>query len=323
MQNSHSEISTTGWDVSQSATTDLAADRFRQGASDYAHVRRAIALLSERRLSQPGLAELSEAMRVSETQCQKIFKRWCGLSPKDFVAALTLDHARQLLRGEASVLDASLDTGLSSPSRLHDLFIDHETMPPGLYRAGCPGLSFAYGVHATPFGEAVAVMRTSGDLRLAGLAFVDEDASGPSAGSGSVEGVLAEFTARWPKAEFSRDERLTAPTVNALFAPTIAQGAGPIRIVLIGTDFELRVWERLVTVPRGQAVSYRGLAKSIEKPTASRAVGGAVGRNPLSFVVPCHRVMQTGGGLGGYHWGLTRKRALIGWEAGQLAHQVD
>ncbi|MEO1206856.1 MAG: bifunctional helix-turn-helix domain-containing protein/methylated-DNA--[protein]-cysteine S-methyltransferase [Pseudomonadota bacterium] len=303
-----------------------ASDRvdLNRASADYARVRRAIQYLSEARLEQPQLADLAAVMGVSATQCQKIFMRWCGLSPKAFVAALTLDHARQLLRGEACVLGTSLDAGLSSPSRLHDLFMAHETMPPGVYRAGCPGLTFCYGVHPTPFGMAVAVIRTTGELRLAGLAFVDDDADGSAddlSGDG-VERVVAEFQARWPKAAFCRDDAMSAPFIQAVFAPADAEaGVKPVRVVMIGTDFELRVWERLVQVPRGAAVSYKGLAEAIESPKAARAVGRAVGRNPLSFVVPCHRVLQSGGGLGGYHWGLTRKRALIGWEAGKLARR--
>lgn len=282
--------------------------------ADYDLVRQAVRFLTEHRVAQPGLEDLANAMGVAPTRCHKVFRRWCGLTPKDFVSALTLDHARSLLRSEVSVLDASLAAGLSGPSRLHDLFVSLEAMPPGAYRAGCAGLAFGYGVHPTPFGDAVAFVTLTGPRRLAGLAFIDEESRG------TADTVLAEFRARWPKAQFVAYPETTEPFVDCVFGTRHnQQRVQPLRVVLIGTDFEVRVWERLIDVSAGQAMSYGGLAAALERPTAARAVGRAVGRNPLAFVVPCHRVMRADGGLGGYHWGLTRKQALIGWEAGKLA----
>lgn len=294
-------------------------------AADYDLVKRAVRFLSEHRSGQPTLDALAAAMGVSPGHCQKVFRRWCGLTPKSFLAALTLDHAKRLLDDNSTVLEAALDSGLTGPSRLHDLFVDFETMPPGVYKTGCAGLTFATGLHPTPFGEAVAVVRrgTSPSLRktrdaaipvdrLAGMAFVDVDEGRPP------DAILAEFQARWPKAAFEDRPDVTRRFVAEIFSSGTLGRAQAVRVVLIGTDFEVRVWDHLRRVPLGGAVSYAGLAEAVASKRAARAVGRAVGRNPLSFVVPCHRVLQSGGGLGGYHWGLTRKRALIGWEAGQL-----
>ena len=224
--------------------------------------------------------------------------------------AITVDHARGLLDGSASVLDAAYEVGLSGGSRLHDLFVSHEAMTPGDYKRRGEGLEMAYGFHASPFGEALLIATERG---VAGLAFVDEDKGQTRAGrarrhdAALAEGALRRGARRRPRrmpgrsstSEWSRDQ--------------------PVRLVMIGTDFDVRVWETLLKIPMGRAVSYTDIARHIGAPSASRAVGSAVGRNPISFVVPCHRVLRGDGSLGGYHWGLTRKRALIGWETGRVA----
>lgn len=286
-------------------------DGSRQGPSeDYALVRRAIGFLSETALEQPDLARLATHLGVAETQCQKLFKRWCGLSPKEFVQALTLDHARRMLSGSASILDASLASGLTGPSRLHDLFVTWESMTPGEAKRLGEGLEFTWGRHETPFGEAVAAATPRG---LAALAFADEDKSE------TWRETLDGLKARWPRARFVEDASATAPALHQIFGANSSRTSPPLRLVLIGTDWEVRVWDALLRVPLGHAVSYRDVARIVCTERASRAVGAAVGKNPIAFVVPCHRVLNSDGRLGGYHWGLTRKRALIGWEAGQLA----
>lgn len=279
-------------------------------SGDYRLVRRAIAFLSETWDEQPELDRLARHLGLSPAHCQKLFKRWCGLSPKEFVQAITLDHARALLGGSASVLDAAHEVGLSGGGRLHDLFVDHEAMTPGDYKRRGDGLTIAYGFHASPFGEAL-LMAT--DRGVAGLAFINEDA-----GEGRAEALL-DMTRRWPKAEFAERPDVTEPHARRIFDATEWRPDRPVRLVLIGTDFEVRVWEALLRIPMGRAVSYTDIARHIGNPTASRAVGSAVGRNPISFVVPCHRVLRGDGSLGGYHWGLTRKRALIGWESGRVS----
>jgi AraC family transcriptional regulator of adaptative response/methylated-DNA-[protein]-cysteine methyltransferase len=283
------------------------------GAKDYDLVRRAIAFLSSHWTEHPDLTELAVHLGLSPAHCQRLFKRWCGLSPKEFIQAITIDHARRLLDGSASLLDCALDVGLSGPGRLHDLFVDHVAMTPGEYKRGGAGLDMAYGFHPSPFGDALVVATPRG---IAGIAFVNEDA-----GQTRAE-ALADMTRRWPEARCRQALAETAPLAARIFDPADWQPDRPVRLVMIGTDFEVRVWETLLRIPMGRAVSYADIARHLGKPTAARAVGSAVGRNPLSFVVPCHRVLRGDGSLGGYHWGLTRKRALIGWEAGQLARSI-
>lgn len=280
-----------------------------QSGHDYELVRRAIRFLSESWTDQPDLDALAAHLGLSGAHVQKLFKRWCGLSPKAFVQAITLDHARGLLSGSASVLEAAHEVGLSGGGRLHDLFVAHEAMTPGDVKRRGAGLEIAYGFHATPFGEAVLFATDRG---VAGLAFVDEDA-----GQSRAE-ALADMTSRWPAARFVEAPERTAALVARVFEPEQWVPEQPVRLILIGTDFEVRVWETLLKIPMGRAVSYADIARHLGQPTASRAVGSAVGRNPISFVVPCHRVLRSDGNLGGYHWGLTRKRALIGWETGRV-----
>ena len=276
---------------------------------DYDLVRRAIRFLSENWTDHPDLDELARHVGLSPAHCQKLFKRWCGLSPKEFVQAITVDHARALLGGAASVLDAAHEVGLSGASRLHDLFVDHEAMTPGDYKRRGEGLRMVYGFHPSPFGE-VLVLAT--DRGVAGLAFVDEDKNQ------TRPEALADMTGRWPGATYVEDPKQTERYVRRIFDAALWQPEQPVRLVLIGTDFEVRVWEALLKIPMGRAVSYADIARHLGKPQASRAVGSAVGRNPISFVVPCHRVLRGDGNLGGYHWGLTRKKALIGWETGRV-----
>jgi len=221
--------------------------------------------------------------------------------------ALTLDHAKGLLRGSASVLDAALDSGLSGPGRLHDLFVTHEAMSPGEWKNGGAGMTLRYGFHPSPFGTAIVIASSRG---LAGLAFAD---------SGEEPIALADMKGRWPNATYIEDYLGTAPIAQRIFTPKLWRPDQPLRVVLIGTDFEVRVWETLLKIPMGKAVSYSDIACKINSPKASRAVGAAVGKNPVSFVVPCHRALGKDGKLTGYHWGITRKQAMLGWEAGQVS----
>src|SRR5215475_1144743 len=280
---------------------------FTSEAADYETVRRAIAHIRSNWRTQPEVEEVADAAGVSATELHHLFRRWAGLTPKAFLQALTLDHARRLLRDSASVLDASYEVGLSGPGRLHDLFVTHEAMSPGEWKAGGEGLTITYGFHPSPFGTALIMATERG---LAGLAFAD---------GGDERAALADMRGRWPKARYVQDRTLTAPFVQRIFDPASWRPDQPLRIVLIGTDFELRVWDALLKVPLGRMTTYSGLAAKISAPKAARAVGAAVGKNPICFVVPCHRVVGKSGDLTGYHWGLTRKRAILGWEAGRLA----
>ena len=281
-------------------------EKHDQTSSDYDRVRKAIAFISQEWRRQPNLDEIAEAVGISASHLHAVFRRWSGLSPKAFLQAVTLDHARRLLKDDASLLDASLELGLSGPGRLHDLFVTHEAMSPGEWKSGGGGLTLSYGFHPSPFGEAIAVVTEHG---LAGMGFVDE---------GDRTKALADMTCRWPKANFIENDRVTGPAVERAFTPGLWQKGQPLNIVMIGSDFEIRVWQALLSIPFGRLTTYGDLARSLGQPKAARAVGAAVGRNPISFVVPCHRVIGKSGTLTGYHWGLSRKQAILGWEACQL-----
>jgi AraC family transcriptional regulator of adaptative response/methylated-DNA-[protein]-cysteine methyltransferase len=274
-------------------------------SADYERVRAALAFMTERWRSQPPLDAVAEHVGLSPSHFHHVFRRWAGITPKAFLQAITLDHARALLRDSASVLDTAYEVGLSGPSRLHDLFVTHEAMSPGEWKAGGAGLTMAFGFHPSPFGESIVVATERG---LAGIGFVDD---------GDRASALADMRRRWPGAAFVEAPEATLPLARRAFDPGAWRPDSPLRVVLIGTDFEVRVWETLLRIPLGKATTYSDIASCIGRPTAARAVGAAVGKNPISFVVPCHRVLGRSGALTGYHWGLTRKQAILGWEAGK------
>jgi AraC family transcriptional regulator, regulatory protein of adaptative response / methylated-DNA-[protein]-cysteine methyltransferase len=287
--------------------SDARPVRTHQPKSDYDVVRRAVEFISENWREQPSLERIAGAVGMQPFALQRLFTRWAGISPKAFVQALTIDHARSLLADSASVLDTTYEVGLSGPGRLHDLFVTHDAMTPGDFKARGEGLVVRYAFHPSPFGQSL-IMAT--DRGLAGLAFAD---------GGGEQAALADMKSRWPQAAYVEDRAATEPYVQRIFDQTAWRPDRPLRIVMIGSDFEVRVWETLLKVPFGAATTYSDIAAHIGKPSAARAVGSAIGRNPISFVVPCHRVLGKSGGLCGYHWGVTRKQAILGWEAGKLA----
>ncbi|MEQ8452199.1 MAG: bifunctional helix-turn-helix domain-containing protein/methylated-DNA--[protein]-cysteine S-methyltransferase [Nitratireductor sp.] len=272
---------------------------------DYEIVRRVIEKISLDYRDQPSLDQLAAEVGETPTGLQKLFTRWAGLSPKAFLQAVTLDHARRLLDEGTPLLETALELGMSGPGRLHDLFVTHEAMSPGDYKTRGAGLTIRYGFHVSPFGVALVMATERG---LAGLAFCD---------AGGERAALDDMTRRWPNAAYVEDMAATAPYAGRIFDPQRWRQEEPLRVVLIGTDFQVRVWEALLRIPMGRAKPYSAIATEIGAPKASRAVGAAVGANPLSFVVPCHRALGKSGALTGYHWGLTRKRAILGWEAGK------
>jgi AraC family transcriptional regulator, regulatory protein of adaptative response / methylated-DNA-[protein]-cysteine methyltransferase len=274
---------------------------------DYESVRRAIAFISEHWRTQPTVDAIADAAHVTPDELHHLFRRWAGLTPKAFMQALTLDNAKRLLRDSASVLDAAYDSGLSGPGRLHDLFVTHEAMSPGEWKKGGAGMVMTYGFHPCPFGVAVVIATERG---LAGLAFADE---------GEEKPALDDMKARWPLATYIESYADTAPLAKRIFDSSLWRAEQPLKVVLIGTDFEVRVWETLLKIPMARATTYSDIANKISAPKASRAVGAAVGKNPISFVVPCHRVLGKSGALTGYHWGITRKQAMIGWETGRTS----
>src|SRR5215510_10924997 len=291
--------------LSPDRATDLTV--LAAAADDYGVVRRAIAYISEHWREQPEIERIAEAAGVTSPELHHLFRRWAGLTPKAFLQAITLEHARKLLRSSASVLDATYEVGLSGPGRLHDLFVTHEAMSPGEWKSGGQGLTLSYGFHPSPFGTALIMTTSRG---LAGVAFAEP---------GEEQAALSDMKRRWPKANAIEDFACTAPFARRIFDTDLWRAERPLRVVLIGTDFEVRVWEALLAIPMGRATTYSDIAIKIGATKAARAVGAAVGKNPLSFVVPCHRVLGKRGELTGYHWGLTRKRAMLGWEAGRVA----
>ncbi len=273
---------------------------------DYETVRRVIEKISLDFRDQPSLEELAADVGETPTSLQKLFTRWAGLSPKAFLQAVTLDHARKLLAEGMPLLDAAFEVGMSGPGRLHDLFVTHEAMSPGDFKTRGAGLVIRYGFHISPFGIAL-VMATDRGWPVS-----------PSAIAGGERAALEDMRGRWPNATYVEDVSATQPYAARVFDPARWRAEEPLRVVMIGTDFQLRVWEALLRIPMGTARTYSSIATEIGNDKASRAVGAAVGANPLSFVVPCHRAIGKSGALTGYHWGLTRKRAILGWEAGQL-----
>lgn len=276
-------------------------------AGDYDTVRAAISYLSTTPAEAVELEPFARALGLTQRQLTDLFRRWCGLSPKSFAQAVALDHAKRLLAERASVLETSFEVGYSSTARLHDLFVTHEAMPPGAWRNRGEGLEMLWGAAPSPFGTAILTLTPYG---LSGIGFADAEMS--------IEMAFADLRDRWPNARYRRDDSAVAPVAARIFDPARWDPASPVRVVLIGTDFEVRVWQTLLGIPLGQATTYQDVATRIGKPTASRAVGAAVGKNPISFVVPCHRVVGSSGALTGYHWGVPRKRAILGWEHGVI-----
>ena len=263
----------------------------------YAVIARALAIIDD---AGPSLTldALAQRMKMSPAHFQRIFSQWVGVSPKKYQQYLTLDHARRLLTDRFTVLDAALEAGLSGSGRLHDLFLTWEAMSPGDYAKGGAGLTINWGWFETPFGPAL-VMGT--DKGICGMGF--------SAEMGE-EAAMQDLMSRWPLAAFVEDPDRLRPWVRAAFG---AEGAAPL--FLIGAPFQIKVWEALLRIPSGHVTTYSEIACAIGHPAAVRAVGTAVGRNPISLFIPCHRALRKSGGLGGYHWGLPVKRAILAWEA--------
>ncbi len=270
---------------------------------DYERIEKAIQFLAENYHYQPSLDEVARSVNLSEYHFQRLFRRWAGISPKRFVQFLTLEHAKKVLEESRSVLDAAYDAGLSSPSRLHDLFVNAEAMTPGEFKTKGAGLKISYGFHPSPFGECLLAVTERG---ICGLGFV---------GEGGRAQALEDFKRRWPAAEFHENPQKTRIYIHAIFDSKKRNGTHPVKLLLMGTNFQIRVWEALLRIPPGSVVCYEDLARQLGKPSASRAVGSAVGQNPISFLIPCHRAIRKMGITGDYHWGAARKKAILAWEA--------
>jgi AraC family transcriptional regulator of adaptative response/methylated-DNA-[protein]-cysteine methyltransferase len=275
--------------------TDLPQDPYH-----YAVIARALRLIDD---GGPTLTldDLASRMGMSTAHFQRVFSQWVGVSPKRYQQYLTLDHARRLLAERHSVLDTSLATGLSGGGRLHDLFLRWEAMTPGDFARGGAGLHIYWGRFDSPFGPALVMGTGKG---ICGIAFTAE--------TGETE-AMADLRARWPGADFAEDPDRLQGWVQAAFGQGGAEQSAPL--YLIGAPFQIKVWEALLRIPSGQVTTYSDIATAVGHPKAVRAVGTAVGRNPVSWLIPCHRALRKSGGLGGYHWGLPVKRAMLAWEA--------
>jgi AraC family transcriptional regulator of adaptative response/methylated-DNA-[protein]-cysteine methyltransferase len=276
---------------------------YEQLSQDYTRIEQAIQYLDEHAQEQPDLHAVADYLGLSEYHFQRLFSRWAGISPKRFLQFLTKEHAKQLLDRSGSVLTATYESGLSSTGRLHDLFVVCEAVTPGEYKSGGAGLVITYGYHPGPFGECLLATTDRG---ICSLQFVESDDRGT---------LLENLKARWPKAEFIEGPTRTWPLVQQIYLLLQNERSAPLHLYLQGTNFQIKVWEALLNIPSGKAVSYEELAEFVEHPTAVRAVGQAVARNPVAVLIPCHRVLRKVGGFSGYRWGVPRKKALLAWEA--------
>ncbi len=258
---------------------------------------KAIAWLVDHYTDQPSLADAAAVVGLSPHHFQRVFTRNVGVSPKKYVQYLTLNHLKDCLAASSSVLDAAYDAGLSGPGRMHDLFVTHEAMTPGEWKAGAAGLDIRYGWHDSPFGDCLIAATPRG---VCGLAFCDT----------TRDAALANLARGFAEAAPRHDPAATQPHADAIFSGA----AERIHLVLRATPFQLQVWQALLHIPTGALVSYQGLAERLGRPTASRAVAGAVARNQISWLIPCHRVVKADGSISGYRWHPRVKRAMLAWE---------
>jgi AraC family transcriptional regulator of adaptative response/methylated-DNA-[protein]-cysteine methyltransferase len=270
---------------------------------DYKRIEQAILFIEQQALEQPSLEEIAEHVGLSPYHFQRMFKRWAGVSPKRFLQYLTVEYAKKLLRDSASVLDTSLEVGLSGPGRLHDLFVSLDAVTPGEYKKLGKDLVIEYGFHSTPFGDCLIAATQRG---ICFLGFVKEDAR---------QSILRSLRDTWQEASLQENPETVSSTVKRIFSPTASSIKEPVKILLHGTNFQLKVWEALLCMPKGAVTSYSTLSHAVGHPGASRAVGNAVGHNPVAYLIPCHRVLRASGEIGGYRWGTPRKRAILAMEA--------
>lgn len=276
-------------------------------SSDYSRVEKAITYLVEHAAGQPSLEELAAHVGLSPYHFQRMFCRWAGTTPKRFLQQLTLERGKALLERSASLLNTSYEIGLSGSSRLHDHFVKLEAVTPGEYKSRGRGVPIVYGAHSTPFGE-LFVAKTERGVCCAGFTEFS-----------SAEELLAQIQTRWPLAEYRWDTSATQTVVETMFNDSRNYANGPLSLHIAGTNFQMAVWKALLNIPPGVVTSYSQLASKLGRPAASRAVGNAVGANPVALLIPCHRVIQQSGAIGGYRWGVQRKQVIQAWEQFRVA----
>jgi AraC family transcriptional regulator of adaptative response/methylated-DNA-[protein]-cysteine methyltransferase len=281
---------------------------YNQLSDDYARIEQVIYYIEKNASRQPSLKEIADYIHLSEYHLQRLFTRWVGISPKRFLQFITKEHARQLLTESKSILETTLQIGLSSPGRLHDLFITWEAVTPGEFKHRGAGLTINVGFHPTPFGE---ILLGSTDRGICSISFVM-----PEGRLFALEALQAD----WPRATLVEKPVLAQHLVAQIFHPSSLRAVQPLHLYLSGSNFQLKVWEALLRIPSGNVVSYRDVASYLGEPNASRAVGNALARNPVAVLIPCHRVIHSLGEFGNYHYGEARKVALLGWEMAQVAY---
>jgi AraC family transcriptional regulator, regulatory protein of adaptative response / methylated-DNA-[protein]-cysteine methyltransferase len=272
---------------------------------DYRRIEKAINFIEENFQTQPSLKEIADHVALSEFHFTRLFTKWAGTSPQRFMRFLTKEFAKEKLAESSNLLEATFESGLSSSSRLHDLFVSYEAMTPAEFKSKGAGLTVHYGIHETPFGECLIAITERG---ITDFRFIEEESKGL---------IIKELQQDFEKAILIFDNNFTKPFIEQIFYETNNSNE-PITLLMRGTNFQIKVWEALLKIPFGQMVSYETIAKTIGKPTAQRAVGTAIGSNRLGYIIPCHRVLQKVGGIGGYRWGTTRKKAILGWEMAKI-----
>ncbi len=273
--------------------------------TDYDRVAAAIRFIDQHAADQPDLDAVAAHISLSPFHFQRLFRRWVGISPKRFLQLTTLQHAKLVLAQSRSLLDAAYDTGLSSPGRLHDLFVTLDAVTPGEFKRRAEGLVIRTGVHESPFGNCLLAVTDRG---VCGLSFHDDKA---------CEEERERLLAAWPRARIVDDPAATSPVMARIFDSAHRGDEQPTRLLVKGTNFQAKVWQALLRIRPGMLAAYGDVARWVGSPSSSRAVGAAVGRNPVAYLIPCHRVVRKLGAYGGYRWGTTRKRAIIGWELGR------
>ena len=278
-----------------------------QASDDYDRIEKSLKFIEKNFSSQPDLKAIAAHIGLSEYHFQRLFSRWVGISPKRFLQFLTKEYAKQLLENSTNLLDVTYEAGLSSPGRLHDLFVTCEAVTPGEYRSKGEGITIKYGFHPSPFGECLLATTERG---ICGFFFVkNRDRKDP----------LTELRYFWKNADIVEDTHASHELIERIFNPSFANTGTPLHLILNGTNFQMKVWEALIEIPFGAVVSYEDVAIQVGIPGATRAVGSAVGKNPVSFIIPCHRVIRKTADFGNYGGGTARKKAILGWEAAQIS----
>jgi AraC family transcriptional regulator of adaptative response/methylated-DNA-[protein]-cysteine methyltransferase len=270
--------------------------------SDYIRIEKAMTYMSEHVSSQPSLEDVAAHVHLSPFHFHRVFCKWAGTTPKRFLQALTLERSKRMLKEEGSLMDVSLSMGLSGGSRLYDHFVKLEAVTPGEYRNGGQGVTIQYGVNETPFGKIFVAITPRGVCRIEFL------------GSRSANEILIDIGKDWPKGSLVQNDNATNYVANVLFSRLKDGQSNPLSLHVMGTNFQVAVWRALLRIPPGQLASYSQIANALGYPKASRAVGNAVGSNPVAMLIPCHRVIQKSGALGGYRWGSTKKEMIQAWE---------